>query len=254
MRKYLLILIPICIYLLFFIPCKGYSADLSVGASTWAVMGIQDTGHTTNISYPTLLIGPIFSLKFDEDMNLTFVFLYGKFYYIDPLSGAGSSHVSTRIDLDLAFNYRLNDYFKLFAGLKYLSFDVMKEKHGEFQNNGKHASMGPGLGISSTFPIEKNLFLLANLSGFYLGNAGEDKIEKKDSLGNTTDSSKASYREYGINSTISIAYYIPDASTAINLGGRLQYFNTKYKNDEFPIKMKIYMFGATLSATYSFSI
>jgi hypothetical protein len=62
---------------------------------------------------------------------------------------------------------------------------------------------------------------------------------------------KFNYKEYGINSNFSIAYYISSISTVISLGGRFQYFITSY--DKFRSDRHMF-YGATLTATYTFSV
>jgi len=138
-----------------------------------------------------------------------------------------------RKDSDLALNYRLNDYFKVFVGAKYLGFS--------HSAGADFLAFGPGLGLSATFPITDNIFLLANLSGFYLW--GEHK-----GSGNKYD-----YNQYGINSTLSLAYYIAPASTTVSLGGRFQRYKHVYELD-YLVDGDVKFYGITLTATYSFSI
>jgi len=65
---------------------------------------------------------------------------------------------------------------------------------------------GPGLGLSCTYPIVDNLYALAYLSGFYLWAKEYDGMEN------------VKHKDYGINSSVSIAYYIAPASTVVSLG------------------------------------
>ncbi|MCL1864465.1 MAG: hypothetical protein FWF73_01490 [Spirochaetes bacterium] len=117
-------------------------------------------------------------------------------------------------------------------------------------NDGKHEFIGGGLGISATFPVAGNLFLLATLSGF--SGWGTEKVDVKGARNFSFD---AGINDYGINSNLSIAYYIASASTAISLGGRYQYFKTKYDEAKFfPLSIKNTIYGITLSASYSFDI
>ena len=87
-------------------------------------------------------------------------------------------------------------------------------------------------------PVIDNLFLFAALSGLYIWGDEENNLGNKDY-----------YREYGINSTLSIAYYIADFSTTVSLGGRFQYFKTDYDDGN----NKHMFYGITLTATYTFS-
>jgi hypothetical protein len=192
------------------------------------------------------------SVKLSESFNVTFVYLFGKFNYEDH----GDSFKSKRSDADLALNYRLSGYFKVFAGVKYLAFDMMQVEHIASAtetaiNDGKHQFIGGGLGLSATFPLANSLFLLATLSGF--SGWGYEKVDV------TSASKKFSFdaglNDFGINSNLSIAYYISSASTAISLGARYQYFKTKYTESKyFPVTIDNTIYGVTLSAAYSFDI
>ena len=256
------------------IPCKAYAFDMTVGATTWYAWGLRyenvsDKSIRKNSEYafdPTFLYGPVLSVKFNNDFNLTFVYLYSNFdykldYYKDEGSTLSATSKITRSDSDLALNYKLNDYFKIFIGAKYLAYDIklsyIDYTDSYFYSNSKHSSIGPGLGLNATFPISGNIFVLATLSGFYLFSPGE-KFEDKGIYNDIAVPVHMTigYNEYGFNSNISIAYYIAQISTVISLGGRLQYFITDYYDYEpFLInKIKNMFYGITLTATYTFGI
>jgi long-subunit fatty acid transport protein len=146
----------------------------------------------------------------------------------------GQSFKVKRTDSDLALNYRLNDYFKVFFGAKYLGYSIPRSDVKGF---------GPGLGLSITYPIINDIFLLATLSGFHLW-FNED---------NKNDVSKNS-RDYGFNSTLALAYYIAPASTAISLGGRYQVDKQYYVDISDSDKKTTKFYGITLTAIYTFSI
>ncbi|MCL2025532.1 MAG: hypothetical protein FWG92_01855 [Leptospirales bacterium] len=162
----------------------------------------------------------------------------------------------TRIDSDLALNYRLNNYFKVFAGMKYLSYDIVPNndttKFG-FEKINPHRSCGAGLGVSATIPITGNLFGFATLSGLYL--LGNDRFATKDIwYPDDKQNLKIGYNEYGFNSNISIAYYIAQASTVVSLGGRFQYIIANYKGNDISLDyIRFIIYGVTLTATYNFT-
>ena len=231
---------------------NAYALDITAGMTSWYAWGEQKTsGADKNFkmeSDPTLLFGPTLSAKLSENFNLTFVYLYGKFDYEDKKNGEKLK--SKRNDIDLALNYRLSDYFKIFGGIKYMSFDTVQMEYTNFEiytNGGNYSGIGLGFGLNVTFPIAENLFLLATLSGFY--GFGEEKIVQSDGSSN----GRTGGRDTGYNSNLSVAYYIASASTAISLGGRYQHFNSKGRND-FPTTITNTIWGITLSATYSFNI
>ena len=256
-----------------FIPVSGFCFDISVGATTWYAWGSRyentlDYSIRKNSEYafdPTFLYGPAVSVKLNDDFNLTFVYLFSKFKYIENVyeDNGDSFFVESKIkrsDLDLALNYRLNNYLKLFAGAKYLAYEIKLSyddyNEGHCYSSSKHNSIGPGLGINCTYPVTDNIFILGTLSGFYLFSAGE-KFEDhfmydKDRPVDLT----IGYNEYGINTNISVAYYIYQISTVISLGFRYQYFITDYYDyDPFYIdNIKNQFYGVTLSVTYTFSL
>ena len=238
---------------IFFDAGKAYAVDITAGATTWYARGEQYSASGTFDDHvgsdPAFLFGPTLSVKLNENFNLTFVYLYGKFDYKAEHGTTTDDFKSVRSDTDLALNYRLNDYFKVFAGIKYLAFDMMQVEYfdgtSSFMNDGNHTCFCGGLGISAVFPIMENLFLLGTISGLY--GHGKDKIYASGS------SFKTGFDDYGLNANLSIAYYIAPASTTISLGARTQYFKTKY-SDKFPVTVENQIYGITLTAAYSFNI
>ena len=234
--------------------------DMTVGATTWYAWGKQYNSQKDKVgeynsiieSDPSLLYGPAISLKFNDDFNLTFVFLYGKF--------ESEKSKFNRIDSDLAINYKLSDYFKVFAGLKYLSYGVIPFGNNFWESNDfviknidTHTSYGTGLGVSATVPITGNLFCLATVSGLYL--LGNQKVDITDAYDDNPQKLKIWYNEYGFNSNLSLAYYIADWSTVISLGGRFQFIMADYAGNKIHLEsVKFMIYGVTLTATYTFGI
>ena len=256
--KKLLSLLSLFILISILSPTKVHAFDLTVGAATWYTwwdykqkQTIANNFYTDTDMKPALLAGPVLSLKFNDDFNLSLILLASEFagnfdceksgYEVSggggtptPFTNKGTAY---RFDVDITLNYRLNDYFKVFAGAKMLHTSTT-------MGGGEFESYGPGLGLGFTFPILDNLFLLANLSGFYLW--GNEK--NYDGGGNF----KFKTNDYGINSTLALAYYIAPASTTLSLGGRYQYIETNYDaNEDWTRKCTFY--GVTLSVTYTFS-
>jgi hypothetical protein len=243
-----------------------YAFDITAGLTTWYAWGEQfnvqkDTTvtppknrNTVINSDPAFLYGPALSAKFNDDFNLTFVFLYGNF---NAKNNQGKNANFKRIDSDLALNYRLNNYLKVFAGIQYLAYDILPAKVNladVIEIKGQHSSFGTGIGISGTIPVTGNIFGLCSVSGLYLW--GKDEVEISDPWQLIpAQSSNVDYKEYGVNSNLSIAYYIAEVSTVISLGGRFQYIYTDYKGNELGLSsIRFKMYGVTLTATYSFSI
>ena len=263
------IIFPTIILAFVFFPAvfggNAYAVDITAGATTWYAWGRQYYTQKDNIdnydadikSDPAFLYGPALSVKFNDDFNLTFVYLYGKF---SAVKNDGSKADFKRNDSDLALNYKLNDYFKVFIGAKYLSYDIIPVKDNfwgamsfKVKDMDPHTSYGPGLGASATIPIIGNIFGLATISGLYLW--GNEKVDITDGFNENPRSLKIGYNEYGINSNISIAYYIAQYSTVISLGSRFQFIMADYDDNEIHLSdIKFMIYGVTLTATYTFRI
>jgi hypothetical protein len=212
-RILLLTFIAVCISVI--IPCKIY-ADVSIGATAWYANWILD-GEKID---PTFLYGPALSIKLNDTFNLTFVYLYGKYDVYD-----GSM---TRNDADLVLNCRLNDYFKIYGGMKLI---YLSGQEGFW-----HYGAGPGLGLTFILPIVENLFFITNFGGFYL--FGGEWSNDTDLYG---------CNDYGINTSAALAYYINPVT--LNLGYRFQTVESSYK-DYDSTKHKFH--GVTLTVTLSF--
>ena len=127
--KKIILLTFITIYTVIIVPSALYAFDITVGATAWYAWGsryenVNEHSIRNNNNYafdPALFYGPALSIKFTNDFNLTFVYLYSKFDYIENVyeDKCGKYFVKSNIkrsDSDLALNYRLNNYFKIFAG------------------------------------------------------------------------------------------------------------------------------------------
>jgi hypothetical protein len=213
------------------------AADISLGASGWYSWWEFEESENMNIK-PTILFGPVLSLGFGGSFSLSGVFLYGKFKAEEERD---APDYITRFDSDVSLNYNINKYFKIFAGAKYMDF-----RWDEEHSNGKHYSIGPGLGVGATLPLVSSFYLLCNVSGTYT-------LGKHEQNNSGDEDEESDIVEKGINTNVSIAYYIVSASTSINLGFRYHYVISEYKDvDDYDDTFHFY--GATLSAVYSFSI
>lgn len=251
------------------IPYKVYALDLSIGATMWYAQ--MDQEYTKNIdpsrSFKTenggqfFFMGPALGVKFNDDFSLTFIYLYGAttITEIETIYPYQNDCHFKRHDADFALSYSLNNYFRVFTGIKYINYSIDCGKPESSAGNiikRDHSGFGPGLGLSAIFPIFENLFLLANLSGFCL------LINKESAKYYDPGSNPASLRpksnDYGINSGLALAYHIAPVSTTINLGGRFQYIRTVYSGDR-DLNAGLYynhnasmFYGVTLAATYFF--
>ena len=233
MKKLLLFIAIISII----IPSKLFAVDISVGASTWYAWYKPSGGGSVD---PALLFGPALSVKFDDDYNLTFVYYYGEYEY-------NYGRTSKRHDSDIALNYRLNNFLKVFGGIKYRKVTANSNEYSVppplvVIYGIKTDSIGPGLGLSATYPIIRNMYVIGTGSGLFLVRRSEYDL-------GFGVNDKRYYHNYGYNFSLGIAYYIEPASTIINLGGRYQCFM-----DRKDTSIKDSFYGITLTATYSFEI
>jgi hypothetical protein len=208
MKKYLLLILTLMSII---IPCSVHAVDITVGAVAWYMRWDTEWAEF-DLGSPGFLYGPALSVKFSDDYNLTFVFLYGKFTGQDSDTQTVYGDVSPynpkdinmdfnykvkRYDSDIALNYRLNDYLKVFCFLKYLAYQYkapMYNKNSyEFDEiDVDRISYGPGLGLTGNYRIVDNLFGIATLSGFYLWCVDDYNY------------GKLKYESYGFNSTLSV--------------------------------------------------
>jgi len=258
------------IFIALIVSCRLYALDMTTGVAAWYASSEQyytqkpQSGsglvHDSLVkSKPAFLYGPTLSVKLNSDFNITFVFLYGTFD-TEKNTGAGglmSKSKYQRSDSDLALNYRLNNYFKVFTGFKLLTYHITPTKYDgmsfRITNMQPHVSYGLGSGLSAAIPLIDNLFCLGTVSGLYL--LGADKVQMEELPGNNPRNLKNKYNEYGINTTLSLAYYIAPASTVISLGGRFQYLKAEYKQNPICLDAITFaIYGVTMTATYTFSL
>ena len=235
MKKLLLTSIAIISIL---IPYKLHALDISVGASTWYAWYKPSSGEKVA---PAFLYGPVMSVKINNDFNVTFVYYYGKYEY-------DYGRTTKRHDSDLALNYRLNDYLKVFAGVKYRRIEADSNKGSNPTvpiHNLKAESIGPGLGLNAVYPLFANIYVIGTGAGLFAVRKAEYEL----GYGVNGIKDDRYYHSYGYNVTMAIAYYIQPVSTVINLGARYQCFMDR---KDTGIQDKFY--GITLTATYSFEI
>lgn len=232
--KYFKFLITVLIFfVVLFVPPAVKAADMSIGVTTWYAWWDYDQDNNDNEFDPALMYGPVLSLGFMDNWSVSAVLLYGSFEDIN----LGIDY--ERYDSDLAINYRINSYLKLFAGAKFLYIDV---DSGESY----HRVTSPSLGVSLTIPMAQSLFLLGNLSGFYGWGSEKGFLP-------TGDRFRSDLDEKGFNATISLAWYIDSMSTTMSLGGRYQRAYTVYDNDLISDATHTF-YGITFGAIYSFGL
>ncbi len=212
-----------------------FSNDVSVGASSW--YSAWDFDGDSDAFSPGFLFGPVFAFKISDNFSLSTLFLYGNFEGPDNSMEYPSS--IDRFDSDIALNYNITGRIKAYCGVKGMGYDY---------DDGYHYSVGPALGIGATLHLVGNLYLLLNCSGFYSFGEHDEEIEDINRDWNTY------IEEYGVNSNISLAYYIAPWATTVTLGGRVQYFQTYLEDgseggEEYSDHL---FYGATLAIIKTF--
>lgn len=234
-----------------FFPSAAKAADVSVGGYVWYAewKPFFNKGFSQyNMSYssdPGFLYGPLVSVRFADQWSWSNMFLYGKFdgdvKWGQSGYGGSFSMDPSRFDLDSTLNYTINRYFKVFGGVKgWYMKTSFTSPDGKMESS--NTALGSGLGASVSLPLSNSLFAIANLSGLYLRN--------RQLLDSDPDDW---YNVYGVNTTLSLAYYFAEAHTTASLGVRYQYL--KYYADT---SSNIYddsrdlFYGVMLSVIYTF--
>ncbi len=245
------------------------ASDLSIGMTSfysWYSPFWKDFYDKVEID-PALMMGPVISWGFSDNFTFTAVILYSVMQYKTDIEtgpvtmGSGSQsnvHVSnaplTRVDSDLTISYTLTQYFKLFAGFKFMT--VNNDEVSGTGASGKNVNgycmgineFGGGAGVSAAIPLSlifDNLYFQCGLS--YCSLCSPLQLAFTDTSGSTY------YYGQGFNSTVSLSYYIESLNTSIALGGRYQALWYKSSNDVYNASgnMDRY-YGVTLSLMYYF--
>ncbi len=227
------IAVVLCLLVFMSVPAVSMALDLSLGAATWYAWWKMEQGDQEETFDPALMYGPVLALGFTPRWSLSSIFLYGEFEMENP----DGKETIDRYDSDTALNFAINRYIKLFGGVKIMGYST---------SNFTHLGGGPALGAGITLPLSESFFLLWNISGMYLWGDHNEEGEGDEDVSSL-------YTEPGLNTNLSLAYYIESASTTITLGGRYQLFNIEWESDRQP-DMTHQFYGITFSAVYAFAL
>lgn len=202
-----------------------YASDLGVGITGWYAEWVRNSSVDKTTFSPVLYLGPSISFQFADNWSTTLVALRTVQKYqennkiitlpIPPFFILTDLKLS-RYDIDLALNYAINRYLKIYAGAKYLTFEY---------EEGKHRAIGPGMGVNITIPLFDSFYLLSNISGLY--------IVGNQTIGSLNQNNK--FKEYGINLAAQLAYYSSSLTTTFAGGYRYQYVKTRYNNPNYNV-------------------
>jgi hypothetical protein len=227
---------------------------------------------------PAPLMGPVLGIDFNDRVNLTAIFVTGKYRFRSSMLEYGPigsglfvpSHQDVGIDkydLDTALNISINRYVKILVGFKYQNysytktslFNVASLSEVQFSNDVvTNHGLSAGFGAGFTFRLFRNLFAMWNLSARYQRPIILIRHKELTMLGGfplpVDVKSLPSYNSVGANSTLSLAYLMEDLSTTLSLGFRYQYLYN-FGTDEQYIKLNKqsdHFYGVTVALVYAY--
>jgi hypothetical protein len=213
------------------------SATLGIGGAAWYAWWDPKPENRRADADPDFLYGPQLILQFSQSVSVSSVFLFGKFKYYDYSNDGVTTMEITRYDSDTTLIYSLNQYVRMFGGVKFMGYDY---------DNGHHYGFGPGIGLGFVIPVMERLFSAISVSGVYLRGEQEDESAEGDRT--------MKFIEYGINNSVSLVYAV---STSVNLsiGGRYFFFRYEVTEDQYSdVREKHHFYGVTASAMYLISL
>lgn len=238
MKKILIVSLAACFIItgmLIAVPRPLQSATLGIGAAGWYTWWDPRPEYADAEADPSIMYGPQLVIGFSPTVTLSSVFLYGKFKYYQT----GYESTIERYDSDTTLSYKLNQYMRIFGGLKYMGYKW---------EEGSHLGLGPGFGMGFTVPLNENLYCVLSISGMYLWT--EQKEEDYTGGNISTD-----YITYGINNSLSLVYMVPSSSVSLSIGGRYFYFHLTperiFQNHD---KENHHFYGVTASAMYMINL
>ncbi|TAL39841.1 MAG: hypothetical protein EPN93_00445 [Spirochaetes bacterium] len=278
-----------------------FAMDYIIGAKggyfTWVpyVKEIKGSGMSAIDKGDGVLYGPVLSLMPTQDISISVAALFGKqsTYWYSPTSiidnGPGNQAYSSgtyymtanRIDIDSAISYRVSESFKIFAGFKYQTIEVIfraserrsgvtpatTEEYSENYAKIEAPAQGPALGFGYTLPLGQSFFMTANLSGLYMWgkfdmikNYGDtynvmggtiNTVTRNDHGTMTLDTT-----QMGFNFEPAVGARIGDSGVIATVGVRVQYMwlDLEYNQNVDTSKKWVndVLYGLFVSVLYSF--
>lgn len=280
MKKVIISILLLLTLELSFRVTNAYSADYSVGAYTFLAWWQPAWSNQVDNfkSDPLFMWGPNASVTFFDDFTLSLLYLTNTLKQANASfesGGTGSYGDFTlkldtkidRADADLSLTYRINSFFRIFIGYKWMLYSEGgggSETEADITIIGSSSytlttidtmfsdCSGPGAGISFTMPITDAFFL--NLGTSLVVMETEIETYTFNEWGSGTigaDTSNGRYRAYGNNSSAGLTYYNPGLSITAALGWRGQFL--KYKALEGAAELKNDIFqGIYANISYLF--
>jgi len=148
-------------------------------------------------------------------------------------------------DLDIALSYSLSDYFKVFAGYKYVTckYDVNFDDGSDFYEV-KMTSSIPTAGAGLAFPLSEEIALGLQFGLLYV--FPEYKI---------SDEKIKTENGYGISIEPNLTFLLSE-SIMTQLGIRYQVYNVKFADPSYPMETtkNDQLVGVTLAVMYLFNL
>ena len=275
MKKTLVAIVALLLAFSAFAP-GAHAMDVGIGLTSyysWWTPPFEETLGNDPID-PMFMIGPAVSLRFFKSLTIG---IYGIFSYNSPEVNCNyttqdsnkyqvqDKRTIDKYDTGITASYALNRYFSLFCGIK-LSFYEMTMENGKIANSGggfddynadnaetlENDVFGYALGMTINIPLTDTTTASLGISALY--QPGEYYGFDKRTSTTTIDERDVEYSAWGVNATLSIAYYMSEISTSLIIGGRFQYL--KYHAEEediFKMDREIH-YGITFAAMYHFSL
>ena len=251
----------------------------------WIMQGYYRDAHLPRLVrdysfVPTGLVGPVFGIDFNDRVNLTAIFVPGKYRFrssmleLFPVSGGAfiPSHQDAGIDkydLDTALNITLNKFVKILIGIKYQNYSYIKKNM--FQLNVGPSTifsysedavsfngLSAGFGAGFTFRLYKNLYAMWSLSARYQRPFIIIRHNDLTILDGMPVPQRQkfipSYNSIGANSVLSLAYLMEDLSTTLSLGFRYQYLYNFGSDTQYVMldRKSDHFYGITVALVYAY--
>jgi hypothetical protein len=283
MKRILIIAAAVSITGMLAIPARA--ASISAGPVAWFAwwnpvfedsLRFKDSPVPVMINYrmnPAFMYGPMLTFG-TGSWNVSAVFIMGEYHASAKgmmLNGTGnvpmhSSQDIDKYDLDATLSYTINPVIKIFWGLKYQRYTWSRNSTMGYTGfpaliklDSTSNNYGTGLGISFTFNLSGNLYVLLNISSLYILNdiQNDQTTIMLPSIYYPVDTN-TTVHSFGGNATLSLAYYFDTINTTLSVGGRYQYIrylksgNTNIDAQIHSLRDQFY--GVFVSAIYTFNM
>ncbi len=274
------------------------AADFGIGAMTYYATWqpaftsyVKRWGGENVEAKPLYLAGPILTMKFLDDWDISAVGLFSIKSSLEeenhdiftfslpaspPLFGYSisveSKSVITRNDIDLTIGCKVWRYIKAFVGYKFMStrtgdseYTIYVMHNGQTVNVDRshkfefdYISHAGGIGLGLALPVVSNFYIVMNSSFLYAQASMEISLvdwNRQKRLIGVEDETIKKYSALGVNSTLSLSYYFDSISTSIVLTGRYQFLRyNRIEDDVYYIRSDDIYYGVMLSAVFYYSI